>query len=221
MTLRDIKVEVYPDQSYSLALRDALLAAAQRLPAFDGFTTRKTRQLPIQADDLPSLGASLVDENRVPDGDGNAGDLGRVVIARLGFSAVIVNNDPEASEATLDRLFMAFVNRIWRNPYLTSFVDTHDPRLGAGSPLNARFEAMTRESRRFVFGVMGAKNETPIAELQYEVSLLYREDYTPTIEDELLEIAMKTAIGFPEHEKIQQVEFPIRFMRPKKEDAHG
>lgn len=209
-------------QSFTLALRDAFMEAALRLPAFDGFTSRETKQLPTQTADLPSLGVYLIDETMIPEGDGNAGNLSFVVTARIGFSMVIMNNDPRATETTLDRLYVALMGGLWRDPYLTNFLDTWNPHLGHGTPMNARFEAIPRQMARRVYGALAAANETPIAEQQYEVSLLYRRDFEPAIEDELLEVDFKTAIGFPDHDKIQQVEMPIRFMRPKNGSAkHG
>jgi hypothetical protein len=209
-------------QSFTLALRDAFMEAALRLPAFAGFYSRETKQLPTQTEDLPSLGVYLIDETMVPEGDGNAGNLSFVVTARIGFSMVIVNNDPRATETTLDRLYVSLMNGLWRDPYLTSFFDTWNPHLGHGTAMNARFEAIPRQMARRVYGALAASNETPIAEQQYEVSLLYRRDFEPAVEDELLEVDFKTAIGFPDHEQIQQIEMPIRFMRPKNGSAkHG
>jgi hypothetical protein len=212
MNVRAIEEET---QSFTLALRDAFKETAIRLPAFDGFNVRETKQLPTQTADLPSLGVYVIDETMIPDGDGNAGEFNFIVTARIGFSMVIVNNDPRATETTLDRLYIALMGGLWRDPYLTNFFDTWNPRLGHGSPMNARFEAVPRQAARRVYGAMASANETPIAEQQYDVSLLYRRDFTPTIEDELLEIDFKTAIGFPDHEQIQQIEMPIRFTRPR------
>lgn len=207
--------------SYSLALRDAFMEAALRLPQFAGFTSRETRQLPTQVADLPSLGVYLIDETMVPDGDGNAGDLNFIVTCRIGFSMVIVNNDPRATETTLDRLYVALMNGLWRDQYLTSFRDTWNPHLGQGTAMNARFEQVPRQFARRVYGAFASANETPFAEQQYEISLLYRRDFSPAIKDELLEVDLKTAIGFPDHEQVQQIEMPIRFTRPEGSEENG
>ena len=209
-------------QSYSLILRDTFFDASLRLPFFQtGFQTRKNRQFPIQKNQLPILGVYLIDENMTPDGDGNAGHIAFVHIARIGFSVVIANNDPIASEATLDRAFWALMNGLWRDPYLTSFLDTYNPHLGAGTPDNVRFESIERGMRRHLYGAVGQNNETPVAELQYDVSVKYRSEFAPEIEDELDEIDITTA--FPpgataeERERIQQVRQVIRFKREQQQ----
>jgi hypothetical protein len=206
---------VVETQSYTLALRDGCLAAALRQPAFSGFKLRKTRQLPIQTADIPTLGASIVDESLGPEGDGNAGELRFMTTARIGFSAVIVNNDQEASETTLDRLYMALLNGVLRDPYLTGFIDTYSPELGEETDLNARFESVPRITRRMNFGVMGQKNETPIAELQCEMTLFYRQDFPPTIQSDLDVVEVQSAVGYPNQDQVQQVRMPIWFAQPK------
>jgi hypothetical protein len=217
------KEPVIETYSYAWALREAFLAAALRHPFFadGGFTVRRTRQLPVQVHQLPVLGAYLVDQQTVPEGDGNAGEFVFVSTARIGFSVIIVNDDVNDTETVLDRAYMALMNSIWRDPYVTSFIDTHNPHQDEGSPLNARFESAPRQSRRNIYGSVGTTNETPIAELQYEVSLMHRSDYAPIISDELLEVDFKTAIGWPNHDQVQQVEMPMRFARPKSEEANG
>ena len=48
--------------------------------------------------------------------------------------------------------------------------------------------------RRLVFGAAMANNETPIGELQYDVTVRYREGFPPLIMDELDTIDVKTGI---------------------------
>jgi hypothetical protein len=203
-------------QSYSLVLRDAFFDATLRLPFFErGYQTRKNRQFPVQKEQLPVLGVYLIDETMVPDGDGNAGHIAFVHTSRIGFSVIIANNDPVASEATLDRAFWALMNGLWRDQYLTNLLDTYNPDLAAGTPDNVRFESVERGVRRHLYGAVGQNNETAVAELQYDVSIKYRSEFGPVIEDDLEEIDITTA--FPpgatpeERERIQQVRQVMRF----------
>jgi hypothetical protein len=216
--MNDGKSEPWPEQSYGIALRNGLLDAALRLPAFAGFKRRLTKQLPTQRAQMPTLGGYFIDEVSAPEGDGNTGELVFVSTTRIGFSAIFINSDVEDTEDVLDRLFMALMNGLWRDPYLTSLIDTYNPHLGQGTALNARFEAIPRIMRRHNYGAIGGNNETPFAELQCEVSLFHRCDYPPTIEDELLEVDFRTAIGFPDQDKVQQVHVPIHFARPKERE---
>jgi hypothetical protein len=215
MNVRVATDPVIETQSYAWALREAFLGAASRAPFFANFTLRRTKELPIEPVTLPTLGAYFLDEVMAPEGDGNAGELVFVATARIGFSVIVINNDPEAAEATLDRAFMALMNAIWRDAYVTNLIDTHDPHRGEGSPLNARFESVPRQLRRPVIsGTIGSKNETPIAELQYEISLLHRWDFGPTIVDEFEEMWLTTAYppGLTEEEReaVQQVRQQVR-----------
>ena len=208
-------------RSYSLVLRDRFFDATLELPFFaTGFQTRKNRQFPIQKEQLPVLGVYLIDENMVPDGDGHAGHIAFIHMVRIGFSVVIANNEPVAAETTLDRAFWALMNGLWRDPYLTSFIDTYNPAVGRGTPDNVRFESIERGLRRHQYGAVGQNNETPVAELQYDVTIKYRSEFAPHIEDDLEEIDVTTA--FPpgataeERARIQQVRQVMRFNRQQR-----
>jgi len=67
---------------------------------------------------------------------------------------------------------------------------------------------------------VGQNNETPVAELQYDVTIKYRSEFAPHIEDDLEEIDVTTA--FPpgataeERARIQQVRQVMRFNRQQR-----
>jgi hypothetical protein len=61
------------------------------------------------------------------------------------------------------------------------------------NPEGVGIESITRGSRRHVFGNTGLNNETPFAELQYEVSCFCRSEWYPDITDTLDEINVTTA----------------------------
>ena len=178
--------------SYSLVIRDMLLAKLVTAPFFAGFTIRKSRQLPAQTNQLPFLGVYIVSEEMDKDGDINTGDIRFIHHLKIGFSVAVVNNDPEACEEKLDQAFWAIMNTLWRDPYLMNFIDTRAYPGGVGNPDNTRIEGVEKGSRRHRFGTAGLNNETPIGELQYEATVMYRAYYAPIITDDLLEIGIET-----------------------------
>jgi hypothetical protein len=180
--------------SYSLVIRDMLLAKLVAAPFFAGFTVRKSRQLPTQTHQLPYLGVYIVSEEMEPEGDLNHGEIDFIHTLKLGFTVALVNNDPEACEEKLDQAFWTIMNTLWRDPYLMNFIDTRAYPNGVGNPGNTRIEGVSRGSRRHRFGTAGLNNETPIGELQYEASVKYRAEYAPIITDELLNIGLRSGV---------------------------
>jgi hypothetical protein len=138
---------------------------------------------------------------------------------------VVVNNDPEEAERVLDWAEMALMDGLWRDQYLTNFLDSHRP--GDAPTLdNIRFESIPRGATRIEFGTAGQNNETPVAELRYEVSLVYRAEFAPTIEDDLLEVNIVTGLppGGTEAERAAIQQIRQRFTAaapPRKEPANG
>ena len=181
-------------QSYSWVIRDMFLDRLMRAPFFSGFTPRKNKSLQIMTNQIPCIGVYFVNEDMTPDGDLNAGEIRFTHYLKLGFSVIIVNNDPVACEAKLDQGFWAIMNTLWRDPNLTSLIDTRVYPGGVGNPDNVRIEGVSRGTRRHVFGSAGLNNETPIGEMQYEATVKYSADYGPVIPDSLLQIGVRTGI---------------------------
>ena len=181
-------------QSYSFVIRDMFIDHLLRATFFAGYTGRKSRALPIMPQQLPYLGLYIVNEDMTPDGDLNAGEIRFTHYLKLGFSVIIINNDPVACEAKLDAAYWAIMNTLWRDPYLTNFIDTRVYPGGVGNPDNVRIEGVSRSTRKHVFGNAGKDNETPIGEMQYEATIKYRADYGPIITDDLLQIGVRTGV---------------------------
>jgi hypothetical protein len=182
-------------QSYSLVIRDVFYdALALREPYFANYTKRKTKMLVVNPDLLPYLGVYIIDETMLPDGDANAGCIRFTHTLRIGFSVMIAMNDQVAAEQSIDAAFWRIMNRLWTDEYIMNLLDTYNPSIGVGNPDNTRIESLTRGMRRHVFGAASPNNETPVAELQYDVSCLYRTDWLPTITDDLEEIDITTGI---------------------------
>lgn len=181
-------------QSYSFIIRDMFFDKLAAAPFFEQFTKRKSRMLQIMTASIPYLGLYIVSEDMTPDGDINAGEIRFTHLLKLGFSVMVLNNDPVECEAKLDQAFWVIMNTLWRDPYLTNFIDTRAYPGGIGTPDNVRIEGVTRGSRRHVFGNGGLNNETPIGEMQYEATVRYGADYAPIITDNLLQVGVRTGV---------------------------
>jgi hypothetical protein len=184
-------------QSFGLVIRDVFYDALDRDPFFDAYVKRKTRMLAVMPNLLPYLGVYIIDELQQPDGDANAGCIRFTHTLRIGFSVMIALNDQVEAERTIDRAYRRIMN-VYRDQYVMNLLDTFNPHLGAGNPDNTKIESITRGLRRHVFGAASVNNETPTAELQYDVSAFWRSDWGPVIEDDLEEIAVRTGIKIGE-----------------------
>jgi hypothetical protein len=180
-------------QSYSLVIRDIFFDAVSQIPIFANFTKRKCKQFSVQANQIPFLGVYIIDEQMAPDGDINAGHIRFISNLRIGFSAVIKNNDPVVSEAKLDEMFWAIMNKLWPDQYIMNMLDTmaygHPGYLN--NPDNVRVEGISRGMRRHNWGNSQLNNEIPLAELQYDVTAVYRMGFPPIITDDLESIGVQ------------------------------
>jgi hypothetical protein len=198
-----ILATVTKTQSYSLVIRDAFHDALKADPFFAGYTVRKTRMLPAQANLLPYLGVYIADELMEPDGDINASEIRFIHTLRIGFSVILANNDQVVGEQQADAAYWKIMNTLWTDADLTnmvlrSMVD------------NTRIEGIQRGTRRHVFGTTGTNNETPIIEMQYDASCRYRTMWWPDITDTFDTLDVKTGIKIgdtqAEMDQRQQVE---------------
>jgi hypothetical protein len=183
------------NQSYSLTIRDIFFDAVSDIPYFATFTKRKSKLFQIQQEDLPYLGVYIMDEQMTPDGDLNAGEVRFIHTLRLGFSAMILNNDPVEAEVKMDQAFQAIMLRLWPDQYIMNRLDTlpyGHPELEHNNPDNVRVEGISRGARRHIWGNSNFTNETPYAEMQYDVSCVFRTSWPPVITDDLLHIHVET-----------------------------
>jgi Big-like domain-containing protein len=186
-------------QSYSLVIRDIFFDAVADVPFYANFTKRKCKMLQIQPQDVPYLGAYIVGEQHVPDGDLNAGAIKFIHTLTIGFSAVVFNNDPVECELKLDQCYWAIMNRLWPDQFIMNLLDTlayGHPAL-MNNPDNVRVEGVARGNRRNVWGDNKLSNELPVAEMQYDVTVVYRTDWPPVITDELHIIDVSSQFGDP------------------------
>jgi hypothetical protein len=141
--------------------------------------------MPVQVQLLPYLGVYLIREPHVPDGDLNHGEIKFIHSCRIGISVIVINNDPDASEAKLDQAYWAIMNRLWTDEYIMNLIDTHNPATGTENPDNTRAEGVERIERRHVFGNAGLNNETPTAELQMDITIRLRTRWSAVVPDDL------------------------------------
>jgi hypothetical protein len=167
---------------------DALVADS----FFAGYTCRKNKMLVTRPEYLPCLNVYIIDEQMTPDGDANAGCIRFIHNTRIGFSVMQANNDQDVLEAGLDAAFWRIMNRLWTDEYIMNVIDTYNPTTGTENPDNTLIESIERGSRKYLWGNAGLNNETPLGEMQYDITCKYRTYWPPVIPDDLLLIDVKT-----------------------------
>ncbi len=203
---------VSPDSnSYAIIIRDGVLDRMREMPYFENFNFRRSKQLSVQAQQLPYAACFFVDETLTPDGDPNVGEPRFKHALRLGFSVAILNNDTDETEDLLDAAYWALMNGLLRDPTLMNMISN-------ALPGNSRIEGITRSTRRNVYGANAAgygsrsvasSNEQPIGELQFELTCAFRTDWPPFVDDDLELIHVETAFPIAgtaeDRSKIRQV----------------
>jgi hypothetical protein len=175
--------------SYSLVIRDVFHDALVADPFFAGYFTRKTKMVPVQHDQLPFLGVYIVSETMLPDGEADQTDIKFIHTLVVGFSVMVAINDQDAAEKQIDAAFWRINNRLLIDENQNIF-NVWFPT----NPDNTKIESVTRGVRRHVFGASQLNNQTPLAELQYDMSVNYRTMWDPVITDDLLEIDVTTGV---------------------------
>lgn len=186
--------------SYPLRVRDGILVRVQALPYFAAFKRFSTnKMLQIQPQDLPFCGVYHIQTLMAPDGDANVGEPRFRTSVRIGFSVIILNNDPSAAEYKLDEAFMALTGGLLSDPTLYN---------------NSQFkiQGYVSGAATHEFGSPMADNETPMAELRFElVCDLGMVTYPPVVPDDLETIHV--TVGDPQAESMQKIEYEIDQMQ--------
>jgi hypothetical protein len=190
-------------QSFAVDIRDAMYNVVTANPYFSGYTFRKTKMRPVQADLLPFLGVYVVDELMVPDGDANAVCIRFNHTSRIGFSVIQANNNSDTLEHGIDAAYLQVMSSLWTDLNLMNVLVNNNPE-GVG------IESIVRGSRRHIFGNAGLNNETPIGELQYEVNCFSRSEWYPDITDTLNEIDVTVAVNNADTTQVQPI--TIKYM---------
>jgi hypothetical protein len=191
-------LSIIETQTQTLDIRDAMYNIVTADAFFSGYTFRKTKMLPVQTDLIPYLGVYIVDEIMVPDGDANAGCIRFNHTSRIGFSVVQANNNPVMLEQGIDAAYLKIMGLLWTDVKLMNVLVNNNPE-GVG------IESLVRGSRKHVFGSTGLNNETPFAELQYEVQCFTRSEWYPDITDMLNEIDVTVAVNNIDTDAVQPI----------------
>ena len=168
-------------RSYPMLVRDGILARVKTFPYFSTFTFSSNKALQIQPQSLPFCGVYFIQELGVPDGDADAGEPRFRTTVRIGFSVIVVNNDPDEAEYALDTAMQVLAGSLFSDSTLYN---------------NSIFkiQGFSSGTRTHVFGNAGLDNETPIAELRWElVCDLGTITYPPVVMDDLEVIHVETA----------------------------
>lgn len=169
------------EPSYPMLVRDGILTRIQALPFFSGFNFSTNKSLQIQPASIPFCGIYLLQEMMAADGDADAGEPRFRTLARIGISIIIQNNDATAAEHKLDMALQNITSGLFSDP---TFYNNHAFKI----------QGFTGGSRMHAFGSVGLENETPIAELRFELTcdlgIIY---YPPIVPDVLEVIHVKTA----------------------------
>lgn len=179
-------------QSCAFDIRDTFYNAVAGDTFFAGYTSKKNKMVPVQADQLPFLGVYLVDEVMTPDGDANAGCVRFCHTARIGFSVINANNDQVAAETGIDQAFLRIQSVLFTSQHIMNVLQ--QDAAGNNNVEDVMIESSTRGTRRMRYGSAGLRNETPFVELEYEVSAFFRTEWYPDITDTLNEIDVTTYV---------------------------
>jgi hypothetical protein len=180
--------------TYGIQLRDNIFERVRRFPFFKDFHFSKTKSLPIQTDQLPYCGIYFINELMLPDGDANVGEIRFRTSVRIGFSIIVVNNYADVGEARADQGLYAIESGLFQDP---SFY------------IN-KIQAFTRGERAHVFGSVGHDNETPVVELQFDLTCdLGVVPWPPIIHDvfETLHIDARPMLN--EHAPLVEIQWDI------------
>jgi hypothetical protein len=169
-------------RSYAIMVRDGMIARLRNTPFFKNFTFAKSHAIKIMTDKMPYCNVYFMGENLSPDGNANHGEVRFSSEVRIGFSIMMINNDPDAMEDKLDNAYQAILERLLRDPTMYN---------------NSQFkiESFTKGNRVHVYGQVGGvqSNETPYAELRAELFCnLGAIEYEPRVEYMLETVRVET-----------------------------
>jgi len=185
--------------SCSFIIRDGILERLKQVPTFQSVarwgTTKMTR---VQPKDIPFFGCYLIEEMMAPDGDPNHAQPRFVHTVRLGFSVFIQSNDDAIAERNLDSAHWTIMRLLeqmkWhRFPASGTFLD--NPYTQEHN--DVRIESIIRGARKHSFGNRAIDNETPVAELQMDLTIVHRTEFPPIVKDDLRKIHVTVAYPWP------------------------
>lgn len=166
--------------SNARAIRDGIAERLPQLPFFRTFTVRTSRAYQVQPTDLPYLGIYLMGEGLASDGDPNAGEPKFKYESIIGISVMLKNIDADELEVALDTAYDVVMIGLLTDPSFMGFQTEY------------AIEGVSKGTREFTYGPLGSTNETPIGELQLQLTFITRYDYPPEIVDDLRIVHLET-----------------------------
>ena len=181
-------------RSYPMLVRDGMFDRVKLMPFFSSFNFSTKKDLKIQLEMIPFCGVYFLQEFMSPDGDANTGEVRFRTTARYGFSVIIQNNDSDQSESTLDKAAQVISGGLLTDPSL------YNNKI-------FKIQSFSGGTRQHVYGHVGQDQQTPIAELRYELTCdLGVIDYPPFVEDVLEVIHLETIFPIDgDSSRVQQV----------------
>jgi hypothetical protein len=179
-----------PDvNSPAFIMRDALLTRLKAVPTFSSIATWGTSPMRRpQREDIPYFAVHLMDETLTLDGD--SGEPRFLHDVRIGFSVIIQNNNPAAAELNLDTAYWTIMNSLLTRPLWQ--------RIVCDAPFEPfDIERVMRGYRKHVFGNTAHDNETPLAELQADLTFRIPWPFPPLITDSLNTVKVTVAYPWP------------------------
>jgi hypothetical protein len=170
------------ERSYAMLVRDAALARLQVKSFFQGFTFRRSHTFKLLPELMPYCCVYFMNESLTPDGNANTGEVRFSSEVRLGFSIIMINNDPDVMEDKLDNAHQVIFNTLLRDP---TFYHNNQYII----------ESFNRGNRVHMYGSASGSqnNETPYAELRSDLTCsLGAIEYEPIVEDMLEIIHVET-----------------------------
>jgi hypothetical protein len=178
-------------QSYGWVILNAIYDKLVASNFFQNWTLKRlVRALPIEGGiQIPFLGIYWMEEALGPLGDINAGEIRFTDTVRIGFQIVMKNNDPVALQTNLDQAYWFIMNYVLRDPDFTNLFES-------SMVDNTRINGISRGLVRTRWGLTGSKNETPVGELQMDLSIVFGTEWAPGPFPDLERITVQT--GFPQ-----------------------
>jgi len=197
-------------QSYAYIIFNAIFDRLSNTSFFSNFVCKRiSNALPVEGGiQIPFLGVFLDSESMTPDGPINMTDIGFINNVRVGVQIIVKDNDPNRMRETLDRAYWFTLNQLLRDASLTN-------RFRPDTPDKVPIEGFPRiDVRPDVWGLTGARNETPLGERVFWLTYQFRTAWYPTDFPDLERITVTTA--FPpgdaeEQGKTQQVKVVYEF----------
>lgn len=161
-------------------------------PYFKNFFTRSTVMVPVQPEQLPFLGVYLRQDRAMPDGDANQGMIAFRHTALIGFSVMVACNDSALADQELEIALDKIMTRLYCDPHIMNKITANTPRRVVADSIESGVAIK-------VMGNAQLNNETPLAELRYELSVGFRDYWYPEITDDFRRMDVYTRLkpGMP------------------------